>query len=83
MKNRVASLIFAFILGQLAQFLVTIISTSFAPDRQLIFCAGTGAVIVFAFLVGTRVQPEEDDIIRPVLPAPPVTEDFADEDTTD
>ena len=81
MKNRVGSLILAFVLGQLAQFLVTIISTSFAADRQLIFCAGTGAVVVFAFLIGTRVHPEEEDIIRPVLPAPPVTEDFNDEDT--
>ena len=86
MKKKTAALVAAFVMGQVAQYIVTVISTSFAPDQQLVFCAGTGAVVVLAFLVGTRVPAGDEDAIRPILPAAQpddeLLEEFTDENKT-
>lgn len=81
MKSKTGSVIFAFILGQAVQYAVMAVSTSFAPRQQLIFCGCLGAVVIVAFLFGTRVT-ADDVMSRAILPPPTPSGVYEDEDQT-
>ena len=78
MRSKTGSVIFAFILGQIVQYFVMAVSTSFAPRQQLIFCGCLGGIVIVAFLFGTRVT--ADDVTQRAILPPMPSEEFENED---